>query len=321
MSMRPQGLVGCLALMLSAEAAVGQIGPVVIEGPRPFGYFLGDVIALDIDAPAASGYELQRASLPKLGPVAYWLDLVRLDVDEASAGSVKHWRLHLEYQNFYAALDARTLVIPGFALDFTSAGNRIEAKIPAWSFGVSPLREMRPSAQEPDDLLRPDIAPQPIALHRYERAAGGFGAASAGLLLIVAFDRAWWPFRRRATRPFAAASRQVRADLQDADLQDADLQVANLQVDGGEETYRQALLVLHRSIDLTAGRRVLADDLPGFLAAHPAYRLVEAEFSHFFSASRRAFFGDDASGAIRDLPPTLLIAFCRRLANLERTAK
>ena len=49
MSMRPQGLVGCLALMLSAEAAVGQIGPVVIEGPRPFGYFLGDVIALDID--------------------------------------------------------------------------------------------------------------------------------------------------------------------------------------------------------------------------------------------------------------------------------
>jgi mxaA protein len=311
MSVRPQGLVGCLALMLSAEAAVGQIGPVVIEGLRPFGYFLGDVIALDVDVPAATGYELQRASLPKPGPVAYWLDLVRLDVSETSAGSVKHWRLHLEYQNFYAALDVRTLVIPGFALDFTSAGNRIEAKIPAWSFGVSPLREMRPSAQELDDLLRPDIAPQTMALHRFERAAGGFGAASAGLLLIIAFDRAWWPFRRRATRPFAAASRQIRADLQNV----------NLQVDGGQETYRQALLALHRSIDLTAGRRVLADDLPGFLAAHPAYRLVEAEFRQFFSASRRAFFGDDASGAIRDMPPTLLIAFCRRLANLERTAK
>jgi len=300
------GPIGCVLLLLSAKAAFAQVGPVTVEGPRPFGYFLGDVIALDIDIPVASGYDLQPASLPKTGPTTYWLDLVRLDVDEKSAGAVNHWRLHLEYQNFYAALDARALVIPGFTVGFASAGDRVEANIPAWSFGVSPLREIRPTASDPLAFLRPDAAPQRVAQPWLEGAAAAFGVASVALFLLVAFDRAWLPFRRRAARPFAAAAREIRIGLKH---------------DGGDKVYRESLLAVHRSVDQTAGRRVLADDLPGFLADHPAYGHVASEFRQFFAASRRLFFADDSSGAMKDLPPSALVAFCERLAKLERIAE
>jgi mxaA protein len=301
--MRRLGLIGCVLLLLTAKGALAQIGPVVVEGPRSFGYFLGDVIALDMDIPAPSGYDLRRASLPKTGPVTYWLDLVRLDVVERSGGAVNHWRLHLEYQNFYAALDVRALVIPGFVVNFVSAGERLEANIPSWSFGVSPLREIQPTASDPLDFLRPDIAPQLVARRWLKGAAAAFGAASLALFLCVAFDRGWRPFRRRQARPFAAAARQIRRGLRHG---------------GGDKAYRDWLLVVHRSVDQTAGRRILADDLPGFLADHPAYRHVASEFRQFFAASRRLFFGENSSGAMKDLPPAALVAFCDRLANLER---
>jgi mxaA protein len=306
MSMRRKALISGLLLLLNTEMALAQIGTIAIEGPRPFGHFLGDVIALDIDIPAANGYELERASLPRTGQAAYWLDLVSINLDVERSKSINHWRIHLAYQNFYAALDARALVIPGFAVAFASAESRIEVNIPSWSFGVSPLREVRPTAIDPLDFLRPDAAPQTISPQGFERAAGGFAAASVALLLLVAFDRAWWPFRRPAARPFAAASRQIRRELRRG---------------GDGKIYLKSLLAVHRSLDLTAGRRVLADDLPGFLADRPAYDEAAAEFRRFFSASRRAFFGDDAQGAVKDLPPSALIGFCDRLAHLERGAR
>ncbi|GJE62541.1 hypothetical protein MPOCJGCO_4674 [Methylobacterium trifolii] len=63
-----------------------------------------------------AGFTIQRASLPRPGPVAYWLDLRAVAVEETRQGDGNRIRLRLTYQSFYAALDARTLEMPGASL-------------------------------------------------------------------------------------------------------------------------------------------------------------------------------------------------------------
>ncbi|WP_204279057.1 hypothetical protein, partial [Klebsiella aerogenes] len=74
-----------------------------------FGYFLGDLVETQVDILADPGLRVQRASLPSPGPVTYWLDLREVAVEEANVGGAARTRLRLTYQNFYAALDARSL--------------------------------------------------------------------------------------------------------------------------------------------------------------------------------------------------------------------
>ena len=89
---------------------------------------------------------------------------------------------------------------------------------------------------------------------------------------------------------------------------------------GDDEGYRQTLLALHRGLDGTDGRRVLADDLPGFLDRHPAFRAQGEALARFFSASRRAFFGRQTAAARESWPFAEAEATLRRLAAAERTA-
>ncbi|MDO9425759.1 MAG: nonribosomal peptide synthetase MxaA, partial [Methylobacterium sp.] len=87
-----------------------------------------------------------------------------------------------------------------------------------------------------------------------------------------------------------------------------------------EAAYGDALRALHRGLDATDGRRVLADDLPGFLARHPAYRPDAAGLADLLSASRLAFFGPGPAAARAALPWPHLEALARRLAAAERAA-
>ena len=88
----------------------------------------------------------------------------------------------------------------------------------------------------------------------------------------------------------------------------------------GEALYRDALLALHRGLDETDGRRVLADDLPDFLARHPVFRPQESGLATFFAASRLAFFGRDTAGASQRLPLPEVEGLLRRLGAVERSA-
>ncbi|MFD1355738.1 nonribosomal peptide synthetase MxaA, partial [Methylorubrum suomiense] len=88
----------------------------------------------------------------------------------------------------------------------------------------------------------------------------------------------------------------------------------------GDARDREALLVLHRAVDATAGRRVLADDLPLFLDRHPAFRGQADDLARFFAASRRAFFGRETEAAARTLPLPEIETLLARLAAAERSA-
>lgn len=297
-----------LALLCAAGPVPAQVRSVEVRTARPFGYFLGDLVRAQVDIVVEDGFALQAASLPVPGPLAYWLDLRDVSVEEARVGDARRVRLNLTYQNFYAALDTRPLAIPGFPLTFTTDGDRgvttTTAQVPPWSFGIAPLREVQPPPQEnPADYMRPD-APVP----RLDTGPARLAAAQlAGLgfvaLAMLAHDRAWWPFRTRRRRPFAAALRRLRRHPGPA-----------------EAAYREALLALHRGLDETAGRRVLADDLPVFLARHPAYGTEESRLARAFEASRLTFFGDGPDAARRRCPIGEVEATLRHLAAAERAA-
>ncbi len=295
-------VLAILFLILQTAAAAAQVRSVELRTPRSFGYVLGDLLQVRIDIALDPGSTVQRASLPKPGPVTYWLDLRDVAVERMAGGI----RLRLTYQSFYAALDARRLEVPGFTVALASESpggtTTAQAEIPPWSFGVSPLREVQPEKRDdPADYLQPDgrarrLDPEPAAMAALVLA--GLGLLALGLL---AYDRAW--FGRRRGRPFALAARRLR-------------RLAETDPDG----YREALRLIHRGLDETDGRRLLADDLPAFLDRHPAFRPEGESLGRFFEASRRAFFGREVQAAREGWPWPELQAALRRLAAAERAA-
>ena len=305
--------IRCLALILApllSGPAGAQVRSVEVRTPRPFGYFLGDLVRAEVDLVVEPGFRLQAASLPKPGALTYWLDLRDLDATASVYGGAQRVRLGLTYQTFYAALDARALEIPGFTVTFVSESDHgattVKAAVPAWSFNVSPLREVQPPARDdPRDYMRPDGKvgpgdPRPLLL----------GAAGSATLALLAFaglarDRTWWPFRARRGRPFAIAARRIRALARRPDP---------------TPHYRDALLALHVGLDTAAGRRLLADDLDDFLRTHPAYAPEGPALARFFAASRRTFFGPGPEPDLGAFALADLAALARHLAHAERTA-
>ena len=294
-------LLVLMALSLHPGTVGAQVRDIEVRVPRPFGYFLGDLLHAQVDIAVDPGFSLQTASLPRPGPVTYWLDLRAIAV-ETAAGRI---RLNLTYQTFYAALDTRQVAVPGFpvVLESTVAGGTTSAKaeVPGWSLGMSSLREIQPPPRDdPAEYLRPDGRGRRLDAAPLLRASLVCLVLAVLSLAALAYDRAWFGHRRK--RPFTRAARALRRLGRDHD------------------GYREALRLVHRGLDETDARRVLADDLPAFLARHPAFRSEAAALDRFFSASRRAFFGRDPAAAQAACPRSEIESSLRRLAAVERAA-
>lgn len=301
-----------LVLAIIAGSAMGPlpaaaaVRSVELSGPRPFGVFIGDVIRHEVTITADPGLQMVAASLPRPGPLTYWLDLRGIDLEDlGTGGGVRRHRLHLEYQSFYAPLETLALEIPAFTLTLQDGAERAEATVPAWRFLTSPLREIRPQRGEAGTYMRPDAVPRSIPLTGWLVATCSSGGSALLLAGLIARHRGWWPFRTRARRPFARAVRKLRRSLRNR---------------ADEQTYRTALQILHRAFDSTAKRRLLSEDLPIFFDAAPTFRPLQSDIERFFAASRQAFFGSDDAAALRLLPAEALLALADRLATAERAA-
>lgn len=306
MSARKRWAYVGLALLAGAAAAQAQVRSVSLQTPRRFGYFVGDVLHSEVDIVVDSGVDLVPASVPQPGPLNAWLELIGSRVEQGSSNGEKLYRLHLDYQNFYPALDSRALDVPGFTLSFTVAGRPVSSQVPPWSFLISSLREVQPAPKASGaDYMQPDTLPQAIDLHRQRIATISLLAATLAALGLLAYHLAWWPFAARPKRPFTGAARRIRMLLVPTEK---------------ESGYREALLSLHRAIDATAGHVVFAEDLQDFLDHAPAFSALRTEFNLFFRSSRQAFFGDDVAGARAAFGTDALVAFSNRLASAERVA-
>ncbi len=287
-----------------AEGAPGMVKSITISAPRDIGFFAGDLVEADVDLVVAAGAAIEAASLPRPGPIDYWLDLRSIDVEKRAEGSNWRYKLKLLYQNFYDALDARPQEIPAFSVAFTMGGATESADVQAWTIGVSALREVAPPVKEdPKDYMRADEAAPLIKVAPLWRAVALAAFAATVALAILAYDRVWGPFRAPKARPFGDAARRLRG----------------LRGRGAQESYIEALLILHRGIDQTDGRRVLADDAAAFLRRHPVFAPMGDSLVRFFAASREAFFRSAPDRSRSDLPFDALETFARKMAAAERT--
>jgi mxaA protein len=293
--------LGLLVLLLlvptSADAAVHWLR---MEEPRSFGYFVGDTLERHALILVDPDDALQAASLPKPGPLSYWLDLRRVEVRESRAEGGKLYRITLVYQNFYVPLDPRKLTIAEWPLQLTQGS----AVIPAFAFTASPIRELFPekSGETVDTFLKPDARAAPVSAGSVKPWLSLNATIALLALTALAHHFAWWPFNARPDRPFARAARFI----------------AGLRGDGvASADDRAAMLALHRAFDATAKRRLLADDVDGFLAQHPEFAADRADVERFFESSRQSFFGGGATPA--PMPLQALKAFAAKLASRERS--
>ncbi len=298
-----------VVLALSAGPVLAQLRGVDLYAPRGFGHVIGDTLTLAAEIALDAPFVLDSASLPTPRALNYWLDLRDVRVKDHGVSAGEHrYTLELDYQSFYAPLEPRRLTIPAVALFAVDGERRVPVEVPAWSFLMSPLREIVATGPGPAMALRPDIAPRPLPTAPLVRGlALALGAAVLALLLL-AWQMGWGPFGRRRARPFARAARAIPATLA-APQGDPALAASR---------YTRALQALHRAFDATDGKGVFAEDLPGFFERHAAFRAAEVEVRRLFEASRRAFFGADPAGAQRELPPAELVALAHLLRAVER---
>ena len=290
-----------LGLALPAPASA-QILDRSMSAPRPFGVLLGDVFTLRTRVDVAEPLKLDMSALPKPGPVTYWLDLRTVSATEAPgpAGATRY-EIEAEYQTFYSAIEAIEQTVPPIKLVVTDGqGKRVEANGASWTFITSPLRPIVATAGGGSAYgLRPDAVPRRPSLRSAEIEVAATTGVSLLALAWLAFMRAWPPFHRRPSRPFAAAARTVAR-----------------QANGGEEGWLSAALALHRAFDVAAGKRLLGEDVSAFLAERPAFRRLDESIARFFEASRQAFFGKGAAAA--GMPAAELMTLSRSLAAAER---
>jgi mxaA protein len=307
-ALRMLTLVGCGLVggqPVRADPGSEVVKSIAIRAPRDMGYFAGDLINVDVVLTLTRGTEIESASLPHPGPITYWLDLRSIDVDERRAGGDQLIALKMVYQNFYDALDARPMEIPSFAVRLKAGADTVSADVPAWTIGVSPLREVAPPVKDdPKDYMQPDRAAVYVESRRSWLQTAAFGAATILALIYLAFDRAWWPFHARPARAFGGAVHLLRKLRSKQDTEDG---------------YLQALFIMHRGIDQTDHRRVMADDLPGFLERHSIFRPLENRLRKFFSASRQAFFASNTARSQQEFPFDAIEGFAREMAEAERT--
>ncbi|SNB65514.1 mxaA protein [Arboricoccus pini] len=264
-------LLGSLAVFPGPYAAMAQVRSVDLSLPREYGFFIGDTLESDVEIEVAKGTHLLAASLPATGRVTYWLELRDFKLTTTERPDTTLYRLAMRYQTFYAPLDTRRMKVPGFDLQFEAGSQTIQAKVPDWSFVTSSLREIEPGGRDADELLAPDFLAQPLALRSDELRLLGLSLLFLISLGGLGYHRAWWPFHNRPARPFARTARVIAKDRG---------------LDGAG-----AMGLLHRAFDASFGCRLLADDLPTFLAKKPEMRPFAGEITSFFAQSRSFFFG------------------------------
>jgi mxaA protein len=309
-------MLALVALAVFAAAAAPDADPasgplvqsVAVVEPRGFGYFLGDVLNREVTLTLKRGARVEPASLPRPGPLNYWLDLRSVEMAESDTAGATRIKVSLVYQTFYAALDPRRLEIPGFTLKVTDGKGSADAQVPAGGFVISPLRELfaaKEGETPPPMTMRPDAAPRLVATGGERTVLLIAAAALLASLILLAAHHAWGPFRRRPGRPFTEAARFLKANSRRL---------------GGEGGYRAALIKLHRAFDRAAGRRVLPDDLEAFFKEHPEFAPLAPDVQRLFACSRDAFFANDVGRARAAMPLGAIAELGSRLGAAERSA-
>lgn len=287
----------CLLNPVPLTAAETPAVDIKLQGPRNFGYSLGDEITLTalIDTPLF--YRLEDGFLPQPGPVNNWLELKSIHVDESPDGY--DYKLTLTFQLFKAVLETTQLSIPPLPLRFHHGSETVEQPLPAWTFTYHPLL---PSHQAMEQQPIQPLLPAPHLPDRHSQNIQGLLLALSGLALYLLWFYGKLPFLERYNGPFGRACQTLKKILR---------------LPATEQNYRLALRQFHQAINETAGKTVFYEQLPMFFQRFPAYQPLQQQTEQLFQISQRVFFtGAAAPGETASLRE--IAALCQLYRKIER---
>jgi mxaA protein len=287
-----------LILILSLLGCSGSIDEPVsyfnVETPRPFGYVNGDEIPQRIIIETRSGITLQTSSLPAKGQINRWLNLNQVTVKQTG----QHYQIDLLYQVFYAPLEVKALTLPGFTVQLSQGEKTVGKNIPAWTFTLSPLRELVVRQTEQGEYLRPDSPPSLLA---DTQTLYGLVASLSVAVLIAAylgFLYGCFPGLSRRTA-FKQALRKLPG-LSKADM-------------------AQALTVVHHALNSLNGQPLFDNRLDRFYRRNPEYLQISSQLAWFFNYSNRYFFSNGMITVAQDLQQ--LKDLCEQCRKIERGSR
>jgi len=259
-----------------------------VETPRPFGYVIGDEIPQRIIVETRPGIALQPGSLPAKGRINRWLNLNAVQVTQSG----QRYQIDLLYQVFYAPLEVKLLTLPGFNLQLSQGANTFSQAVPAWSFTVSPLRELSVRKDEHGEYMRPDQPPR--LLDNSAARLGLISGLSVALLIVAYLGFLYGYFPQLARRTFFKKALGKLSRLSDKDLE-------------------QALTIVHQALNQLNQQPLFAAQLKSFYQQHPAYQPLNPQLQWFFAVSNRYFFGSGKATAEDFQKITALCVQCRKI--------
>lgn len=328
--MRPARLA--VAATIWSGPACAQIVSVTLQPPpRTFGVFVGDILTSTAILQVLPGTVLDPRSLPPDGPASPSVDVRRVIV----GGTPTRIEIRVTYQSFFSPEQVSTADVPGYTLAFDAGGKRLRAIVPGFSYTASTFRHDLQPTLDPA-ALRPDHAPMPAhARNAAWQIAAGLVSMACGLVALAwpyAFAGQAMPFRK-AARELARLHRKSGAQtsqhpseersnirrggwLTSPKLFSNSTRFPTHAMTGTEaDAALEAMLVLHRAFDATAGRRVFADDLDRFFSSHKHFTPLRLRTVAFFETSRAVFFG----AHVHAPAVAMWMGLCRDLADAERS--
>jgi mxaA protein len=282
-------------MVLSLLGCSGSIDEPVsyfnVETPRPFGYVNGDEIPQRIVIETRSGITLQTGGLPAKGQISRWLNLNQVTVKQSG----RRYQIDLLYQVFYAPLEVKSLTLPGFTVQFSQGEKSIGKNIPAWTFTLSPLRELVVRQTEQGEYMRPD-SPPPLLANTQALYSLAISLTVAVLIATyLGYLYGCFPGMSRRT-VFKRALRKL-AGLSKTDME-------------------QALTLVHHALNTLNGQPLFSNRLSQFYLSNPQYLKVSSQLTWFFNFSNRYFFSVGMIVVAQDLQQ--LKDFCERCRKIER---
>lgn len=287
-----------LVLVLSLLGCSGSIDEPVsyfnVETPRPFGYVNGDEIPQRIVIETRSGITLQTGSLPAKGQINRWLNLNQVTVKQSG----QRYEIDLRYQVFYAPLEVKSLTLPGFTLQLNQGEKSISQIVPAWTFTLSPLRELVVRQTGQGEYMRPDSPPSLLA---DTQALYGLVASLAVVVLIAAYlGYLYGCFPNMLRRTLFKQALRKLAGLSKADME-------------------QALTIVHHALNSLNGQPLFYNQLSQFYRRNPQYLQVSSQLAWFFNYSNRYFFSDGMIAVAQDLQQ--IKDLCEQCRKIERGSR
>ena len=278
-----------------------------IDPAKRVGYTVGDVIEREVILTIKAPYKLIDTSLPITGyEKRYRGQLIGIELK-----SIKHLKdehkdytkhhINLAYQVFTNNVVAKNAALGPEYLNLINTKNSkdlVKYRIPSLDIAISPIAifgqvkiENNMSTFLGPLLLKDDKETQWLKV-------------SLALLVLSLFSltyivgmHAWLP---RMGGPFAKAYRALR------------------KLPDSAEGLKQAISLVHQSLNSSASMSVFNDNLDMFLAEHPKFLPIKTEIQQFFGLSRQVYFEPAAAHNVGEKPKQWLLQFTRRCRDCER---